>query len=261
VRKALWVALCVSSALILLRLFGPRAWFFEEYLVTKVSSCQEVEVPERWRIRNMDPGVTGGNAVTIDDYFELRNLHDQIAIAVKSASGELFGQNVYSEQKYSFALSHPTALKPISEDEWYSAPALIKTLGAASKPSPAALDSWHWSVLHWFDYKGHQFRASGNEPASQENGSLLSPGGRWLAVQSFDGKEEGSFISAWRGMFYVDVFDVVSGSKRFTVQVYCTHGQAAPQTANYWLNQNYLFLDVFSNKRKFILCDAQYANR
>jgi hypothetical protein len=103
--------------------------FSRERLVSKVSSCQEVEVPERWRIENMDSGPTDGYGVKSSDYFELRRLSGRVAIAVKSASGELISQNVYSDQKYSFALTHPTALKRISDDAWSSAPALVKPLG------------------------------------------------------------------------------------------------------------------------------------
>lgn len=214
-------------------------------------NCEIVSIPEQWRITDMlltpiRPEVTahadGG------DVFELRTLQDDVLIAVRSAVAKDAFMDVVSRNKFKFTLQNPIVLLPLADHEWLSG-----KLVSASAKDPSGFEQ-HTSNI---SYRGKNFRFSG-ENLCPNNGVLPSNDGHWLAVQSEDTTyHANAFPTPPHGTLYVDVFDMKSGTRRFHVSAKVDHrapGELAPQVR--WISSSYLFIDVFEDKQKFILCNA-----
>jgi hypothetical protein len=188
------------------------------------------------------------------DDFQIRGLAGQFAIAIKSGVGEALGKEVYSTQKYSFTLRNPIILNRISDQQWNSAALLPK-----SEKGVVPCISGCESYFHPVQYKGKEFRASGEHPTSGgDEAAFLSPNQNWLALQSYDGSiDRVTAHLPESGMLYVDVFDAHSGSKQFTAEIHRNSGGVeGPAGRTRWIGDDYLFLDISHDKQKLIFCDA-----
>jgi hypothetical protein len=188
------------------------------------------------------------------DDFQLRELAGQFAIAIKSGLGEGLGKDVYSKQKYSFTLRNPVVLNRIGDQEWNSGTLLPK-----SEKGVVQCVSGCDSQFQPVEYKGKEFRASGEHPTSGvDDAAFLSPNQNWLALQSYDGSIDP--VTAHlpeSGMLYVDVFDARSGAKQFTAKIHRSSGGVeGPAIRTRWISGDYLLLDIFPDKQKLIFCDA-----
>lgn len=213
------------------------------------NSCSVVTVPETWLIMNMavsnpKPEITT-TADEADD-FELRAVGKNVDIAVRSGRGIL--QNVYSNNKFRFLPELGTSLSHITDEEWQNGKSDIVPIRS---PQSGEIEPTSGSEV---SYRGKRFHFSGQHFGDAQP----SPTGAWLSLQSFDGDyDPKDSLIPNHGTFHVDVFSTRRGTKQFSVSANVDHQEpGTPARGIRWIGDSYLFLDLFPDEQKFLLCDA-----
>ena len=249
------VLLVVSLLICLACVAGPPN---QTYSLPSGGACEVLTTPEPWLLKNYRvPGHTGLAGASGIDKTELREHDGKIAIAILSGLGRNLDETAYSTKKYVFDLADVRKIQAITEHEWLMAePIDSEQKSVAGLPGSEYID-YGKNV----DYQGKRFAASGDHLSFSDYAALPSPDGHWLALQSFDGKinPPGGMFGMFphSGHFYVDVFDVDSGTKRFTLKGWAASGgvDEVPQKGTRWVHGKFLFLDFLDDKASFIVCD------
>jgi len=163
----------------------------------------------------------------------------------------------YFAQKFGFNPSSPARVRPATDLEWEKASQIelsrhsVANFGGSSLPQVPEIK-----------YAGKGFPKNGSFWAYDWAAALLSPDGRWLAIQTYDGKlppPENRGLRGYlpgEGRFFVDLYEVATGRKRVTIRgrfddIYAS--EVWQDTA--WLSDPYLVLPFHTHKEAFVICD------
>jgi len=169
-------------------------------------------------------------------------------------------QRWYSEKKFAFDLSDPRRLRTAEETEWR------KSAVAALHRRPAGdnLDRNGAVAGPELEHGGRMFPRAGKEWASPP--ALLSPNGRWLALQSYDPKPRQRFaIEVFRGVgglpndgnFYAEVYDAGTGLRK--ARVHASFANVSADTVwsrNGWLtDRHFVAPRTHLYLENFVICE------
>jgi hypothetical protein len=116
-------------------------------------------------------------------------------------------------------------------------------------------------------FQGKLFRKSGPQwPLSAEDGRI-SPNGKLIAVQSWEGRDyhTGDIIAprGGHGKFFIDLYDVSSG-RRFTAiegEERGTLRADEPLMLTFWLESRYFIVQLGSHLEQMLVCEVPTADQ
>jgi len=173
---------------------------------------------------------------------------------------------VYFAKKFAFNPSNPARVRPATDLEWEKATPIELSQKSVAKfnyrlPTGVVTEDPLPRVPE-IEYVGKRFPKRGEFWARADFGAILSPDGRWLAIQTYDGKPPPPEHQAARGYlpgegrFFVDLYEVATARKRVTIRGEFEDISASEvwqDTA--WLMERYLVLQFHIRKEAFVLCD------
>ena len=144
--------------------------------------------------------------------------------------------------------SSPNLERPFTDEEWQNGKSDIVPIRS---PQSGEIEPTSGSEV---SYRGKRFHFSGQHFGDAQP----SPTGAWLSLQSFDGDyDPKDSLIPNHGTFHVDVFSTRRGTKQFSVSANVDHQEpGTPARGIRWIGDSYIFLDLFPDEQKFLLCDA-----
>jgi hypothetical protein len=111
-------------------------------------------------------------------------------------------------------------------------------------------------------FKGKLFRKSGPQWSLSAEDGRISPDGKWIAVQSWEGRDyhNGDIIAplGGPGKFFIDLYDVSSG-RRFAQVDGAVRGTLCADgilDLTFWLESRYFIVQLGSHLERMLVCEV-----
>ena len=88
----------------------------------------------------------------------------------------------------------------------------------------------------------------------QYSASMLSPGGEWLAIRSFNGLKDDSFVSPGKRMYFIEIYDTKSGGRIAAVEgTFLSWDSLEALSHSGWVADRYFLAPASDHMEKFLL--------
>ncbi len=214
------------------------------------ANCFPVKVSNGWSLSRLDS--SGG--VIPQAHLVFRKPESEGDLLVTFDSN--YGVN-YNPNKYRVALRRGASPKRASEEDWRLAIDIPSTRALATtesykgdQPRPDAM----------IDFGGHRYSKLGKEWLSSP--TRLSPNRKYLALQSFNGKESpfdwlgDDPLLRTRGTIFSEIYEVSTGEKKLSIRgSYRRITESEMGDFIFWLTNRYFILPMRGLQERIFVCD------